>query len=533
MPAAANKKRTSKYLKEAESSRNQRELAELTCLYEITRSLSSTLDIRAALKEVMKILAQRMGMSRGTITLVNPHSSEIQIEVAYGLSAEARRRGRYKFGEGITGQVVASGEPVVVPRISEDSRFLNRTRSRGRSKNQNVSFLCVPIKEGRHTIGALSVDRVYQEGESFDDDLRLLTIISGLLAQSVSRLQAARAERELLLNENKKLRRALAEKYQVGNLIGRSGRMQEVFEMVLRVADSNATVLLRGESGTGKSMLAKAIHYNSSRRDKPFITVNCSALPETLIESELFGHEKGAFTGAHLRKQGRFEQAQRGTIFLDEIGELPHSVQVKLLNVIQEKEFQRLGGSRPLKSNVRIIAATNKNLEEAMEAGNFREDLYYRLNVFPIFLPPLRERPTDIILFAEHFLERYCKENNKKIRGISQPAVDLLMQHHWPGNVRELQNCIERAVLVCDEDVLRAHHMPPTLQYSRSGSDDNGRKSFSLADAVARLERELIEEALRESKGNQTKAAKLLDTSLRIINYKINKYGIDPSLFKV
>ncbi len=510
-----------------------REIAELTCLYEITRALSSTFDLRAALKEVMAILASRMGMTRGTVTIVNPHTSEIQIEVAHGLSAEARRRGKYKLGEGITGQVVATGEPVVVPRISEDSRFLNRTRSRGDTRRRDISFICVPIKVGRVTIGALSVDRLFTDGPSFEEDLRLLTIISGLLAQSVSRLQAANAERESLLNENKTLKRALTEKYQVENLIGKSSRMIEVFDMVLRVANSNATVLLRGESGTGKSLVAKAIHYNSPRKNKPFVTVNCTTLPETLIESELFGHERGAFTGAYARKEGRFEQAQGGTIFLDEIGELPHSVQVKLLHVIQEREFQRLGGSRPIRCDVRIVAATNKNLERAMEAGHFREDLYYRLNVFPIYLPPLRERRTDILLLAEHFLERYSREYQKEIQRISSPAVDMLIQYHWPGNVRELQNCMERAVLVCDEDILRAHHLPPTIQSAGGGTDREDVERRSLADAVANLEKELIIEALKETRGNQTKAAKLLDTSLRIINYKIKKYGIDPSFYRI
>ncbi len=510
-----------------------RELTELTCLYEITRALSSTLDMRAALKEVVSILDSRMGMTRGTVTIVNPHTSEIQIEVAHGLSAEARRRGRYKLGEGITGQVVASGEPVVVPRISDDARFLDRTRSRGETRKRDVAFICVPIRVGKLTIGALSVDRPFTGGFSFEDDIRLLTIISGLLAQSVSRLQAANAERESLLNENKILKRALTEKYQVDNLIGKSSRMLEVFDMVLRVANSHATVLLRGESGTGKSLVAKAIHYNSPRGNGPFITVNCSALPETLIESELFGHERGAFTGAYASKQGRFEQAQGGTIFLDEIGELPHGVQVKLLHVIQEKEFQRLGGAKSVRCNVRIVAATNKNLEQAMETGNFREDLYYRLNVFPIYLPPLRERRTDIILLAEHFLEKYSKEYEKKILRISSPAVDMLMQYHWPGNVRELQNCMERAVLVCDEDILRIHHLSPAIGSAAGVTGGEKGKHESLADAVANLEKEIIIEALKETRGNQTKAAKLLDTSLRIINYKIKRYGIDPAFYKI
>lgn len=514
----------------SESPEPSREVKELACLYEVSRELVKAKNLHGVLRKVVDILATHMGMTRGTVTIVKPNTSEIQIEVAHGLSAEARRRGHYKVGEGITGQVVASGEPLVVPRVSQDPRFLNRTRSRGDASRKNVSFLCVPIKFERQTIGALSVDRPYDEPVSFEEDLRLLTIISGLIAQTVGRLQAIKAEKELLLNENQTLRRALVEKYEVGNLIGRSSRMQEVFEMVHRVAASNATVLLRGESGTGKSMVAKAIHYNSPRRDKPFVTVNCTALPETLIESELFGHERGAFTGAHARKTGRFEEAGSGTIFLDEIGELPHGVHVKLLHVIQEREFQRLGGSRPIRSDARLIAATNKNLEEAMGSGQFREDLYYRLNVFPIYLPPLRERRTDILLLAEHFLARYSKENTKKIERISSPAIDLLTQYHWPGNIRELQNCIERTVLVCDEDVIRNHHLPPTLQTAGSVAPHGIRRT--LAYAVADFERELIIEALKETGGNQTKAAALLDTSLRIINYKIRKYEINPAQFK-
>jgi len=509
-----------------------RQITELLCLYEVTRALSGNLKLKEGLNRVLQIMAEHLGMVRGTVTLLKPGSSELQIEVAHGLTAEARRRGHYKLGEGITGRVVANGQPIVIPNITKDPRFLNRTRTRtGANPNQPVSFICVPINHGSYTIGALSVDRYAASDVSLEDDLRLLTIISSLIAQSVIRLQEANAERQSLISENRKLRIALAEKYRVGSLIGNSSQMQEVYEMVHRVAESNATVLLRGESGTGKSLVAKAIHFNSRQAKGPFINVNCSTLPETLIESELFGHAKGAFTGAIQQKKGRFELANGGTIFLDEIGELPHSVQVKLLGVIQDKEFQRVGGTRTIRIKCRIVAATNKNLEDAMERGEFREDLYYRLNVFPIYLPPLRERKTDIILLAEHFLEKFSKEHGKKIKCFSKAALDCLMQYDWPGNVRELQNYVERAIIICDENILRIHHLPASLQLA---GDDAGhtdrRKSF--ADAVAGFEKELIMEALSETGGNQTRAAKLLNSSLRIINYKIKKYNIDTKMFK-
>ncbi len=299
--------------------------------------------------------------------------------------------------------------------------------------------------------------------------------------------------------------------------------------MIQRVAKSNATVLIRGESGTGKELVASAIHYNSKRAHKPFIRVNCAALPETLVESELFGHEKGAFTGATQAKMGRFELAQRGTIFLDEIGDLSPTVQLKLLRVIQEREFIRVGGTKSMDVDVRIIAATHRDLEGLLANGTFREDLYYRLNVFPIYLPPLRERQPDIILLAEHFLQKYSQENNKNIKRISAPAIDLLMQYHWPGNVRELENVIERALLVCDEDTIRTIHLPASLQ---TLDRQDGKKAPSLAAAIENLEKEMIIEALRAARGNQTMAAEYLDTSLRILGYKIKNYNITPRQYK-
>ncbi len=435
----------------------EQELAEITTLYEVTKVLASSDDLRDCLNRIMKILADRKGMNHGTVSIVNTTTGHLEIEVAYGMTSEAKKRGKYQVGEGITGRVVASGSPIVVPQISEEPLFLNRTKSRGNIEKKMVSFICVPIKRGQRSIGALSIDREYRKGIDYDQDIQFLSVISGLIAQAVTRIMAVNEEKKRLEQENSFLKRELGQKYQIDNIISNSSRMQEVLEMVHRVADSNATVLLRGESGTGKTLVAKAIHYGSKRVKAPFVAVNCSALPETLLESELFGYEKGAFTGAHAPKKGRFEQAEGGTLFLDEIGDLSQSVQVKLLNVIQEREFQRLGGVKPTKCNVRLVTATNKDLEKAVSDGSFREDFYYRLNVFPVYLPPLRKRQTDILLLAEHFLKEFCRENGKNISRISTPAIDLLMQYHWPGNVRELQNCLERAVLICDEDTVKSY----------------------------------------------------------------------------
>ena len=508
------------------------QLQDLTCLYEITKQLALSMDLRICLENSMSLLSEMKGMENGTVTIVNPLTGKLEIEVAYGITAEGRKRGKYKIGEGITGRVVSTGEPIIVPHIAQEPLFLNRTRSRGDIKDQKRSFLCVPIKDANQVIGALSVDRVYEDGisEQANTDLQFLTVLSGLIAQTTMRIQTVNREKEQLHTENLKLKRELSQKNRINDIVGNSSKMQDVFEMIHRVVDSNATVLLRGESGTGKTLVAKALHYNSKRSNKPFVVVNCSALPETLLESELFGHEKGAFTGANERKIGRFEQAEGGTLFLDEIGEISNSVQVKLLHVVQERNFQRLGSTQSISCDVRLVAATNRDLEMAVRDGSFREDLYYRLNVFPVYMPALRERRTDILLIAEFFLEKFNKENRKNIRRISTSAIDMLVQYHWPGNVRELQNCMERAVLICDEDTIKGIHLPPTLQTSSSTSADN---PLSHTAAVENFEKELIIDGLKKNNGNQTKTAKYLDTSLRIINYKIHQYNIDPKIYKI
>jgi Nif-specific regulatory protein len=505
-----------------------RDALELTVLHEISTALAEFANLNEAAYKIFEILDEKMEMMRGTLRLLNLSNNEITTEVAYGVSEEAKRRGKYKIGEGITGRVIEKGEPAVIPRVDEDPSFLNRTRSRGDITRREISFICVPVKLGVEVLGAISVDRYFAKNLDFADDVRFLSIIAGMIAQAV-KLKRMMDDEEQLLSENIKLKDELKEKYNIHNMIGNSSSMQLVYENIIQVAAASATVLIRGESGTGKELVAHAIHYNSTRSQKPFIKINCGAIPENLLESELFGYEKGAFTGATERKRGKFELADGGTIFLDEVGELPLNLQVKLLRVLQEREFERVGGVKVITINVRIIAATNTNLEEQIKQNQFREDLYYRLNVFPIYIPSLRERKTDILLLAEHFLAKYARENNKRIRRISTLAIDLLNSYHWPGNVRELQNCMERAVLMCNSDTIQATHLPPTLQRVDTVEV---KEQLSLVSQVENFEKELIIDALKKTRGVKSKAATYLSTTERIIGYKMRQYNIDYKKFR-
>jgi Nif-specific regulatory protein len=305
--------------------------------------------------------------------------------------------------------------------------------------------------------------------------------------------------------------------------------MEELYEKVAQAAPTATTVLIRGESGTGKELVAHALHYNSPRAARPFVRVSCAALPEALIESELFGYEPGAFTDARAQKKGRFELADGGTLFLDEVGDLSPATQIKLLRVLQEREFERLGGVAPIKVDVRLVAATNRDLEAAMTKGGFREDLFYRLNVFTVFVPPLRDRRPDVPLLADHFVEKYAARHRKDVRRVSTGAIDVLMSYHWPGNVRELENAIERAVLVCDGGVLHAHHLPPTLQTAEvSGTLPRQ----SLAHALGAYEKDLLLDALKIARGNRAKAARLLETTERIFAYRLRRHGIDAARYR-
>lgn len=497
---------------------------EIDALYEISKILSTSLNTKANMRGVLRVLSEYLDMSRGTVALRD--SGGVSIVSAFGMSEQEIKRGKYKLGEGIIGKVAKHGAPIVIPNIGDEPYFLNRTRARAGIDKENIAFLCVPIRFKNETLGVLSVDRIFRSQKiSFEEDLQLLSIISSLLAYSLKFQSEMEKEREAFQAERDKLKRQLKGKYRVENIIGQSDRMQEVFEAIHNVSPSKASVILRGESGTGKELIAKAIHYMSARSKGPFVKFNCASIPEGLLESELFGHEKGAFTGATSMRKGRFELANGGTIFLDEIGDLPVTLQPKILRVLQEREFERVGGEKTLKVDVRLIAATSRDLEQLVSEGRFREDLYYRLNVVPIFLPPLRERKEDIPVLVEHFLNRFNKENNKSIT--FKPAVlEYLMSYEWPGNVRELENLIERMTVMTREKSLGPKDLPQDIRESstrsRKGSDFKG----ALMSSVEDMEKARIVDALESSGWIQSKAARVLGITPRQIGYKMKKYNI-------
>src|SRR3954471_8522959 len=527
-----------------------REARRLSTLLEVSQALSGTLNLKASLHRVLEILARHHGAVRGIVSILDDNG-ELRVEAADGIG-DGSRLVRYRLGEGITGKGVQSGKPIVashgsrepglppraarrpgrpivVPHVSREPAFLHRAARRPELSHQELSFICVPVSLNRRAIGALAIDLKYKAERNFERSTKFLGIVASLIAQAVKIHRLIEQDKKNLVDENTHLRQELRERYDFSNLVGSSGPMRQIFEQVTQVAGTTTTALIRGESGTGKELIAHAIHYSSLRAKKPFVKVSCAALPDSLIESELFGYEKGAFTGAEARKKGRFELAEGGTLFLDEIGDINLSTQVKLLRVLQEREFERVGGTETIKANVRVIAATNKDLEKAIAAGTFREDLYYRLNVFTLFVPPLRERKPDMLLLVDHFLEKFAREHKRNIKRISTPAIDMLASYHWPGNVRELENTLERAVLMCDGEVVHAHHLPPSLQTAESSGTVT---RVSLRDAVEAYEKDIIQDTLKTTRGNRAKAARLLDTTERVLNYKVRQLAIDYQRFK-
>jgi Nif-specific regulatory protein len=509
-----------------EADRKANEVRRLATLLEISQAISGTLNLKASLHRVLEILARNHGALRGIVSLADA-DGVLRIEASDGVGDASRVR--YEAGEGITGRVVQSSKPIVVPRVSREPAFLHRAARRPELPHQELSFICVPIVLNRRAVGALAIDLRFKADRDFDRTVKFLGIVASMVGQALKIHRLIAEDKRRLVDENTHLKQELRERYDFSNLIGSSGPMRQIFEQVSQVAGTNTTALVRGESGTGKELIAHAIHYNSPRAAKPFVKVSCAALPESLVESELFGYEKGAFTGAEARKRGRFELAEGGTLFLDEIGDINLATQVKLLRVLQQREFERVGGTETVKANVRLIAATHQDLERAIAAGTFREDLYYRLNVFTIFVPPLRDRKADLLLLVEHFLEKFAREHRRSIKRISTPAIDMLASYHWPGNVRELENTLERTVLMCDGEVIHGHHLPPSLQTAEASGTLT---RVSLRDAVSGYEKDLIQDALKTTRGNCAKAARLLDTTERIISYKIRQYHIDARRFR-
>jgi Nif-specific regulatory protein len=505
------------------------ETRRLATLLEISQALSGVLNLKAALHSVLDILERRHQVAGGAVMLVERESRETHLEAAGGVKLPGARGRNRSEGSGVTERVLDSAKAVVVPRVSQEPNLAPPPTERARSEQRELSFIAVPIILGRRPTGTMEVVLPFKSDRDYQRSLEFYKVVASMIAQAIKVSRMVEADRHKLAEENEHLRDELRERYAFRNIIGNSAPIQQVYEQVAQVARTNTTVLIRGESGTGKEMIAHAIHYNSPRAKKPFVKVSAAALPESLIESELFGYERGAFTGAQAAKKGRFELAEGGTLFLDEIGDLNPSTQVKLLRVLQEREIERLGGTTSIKINVRLIAATHQPLETLMEEARFRADLYYRLAVFTIFAPPLRERKPDIMLLADHFVEKYAREHGKRIRRVSTPAIDMLTSYHWPGNVRELENTIERSVLVCDGGVIHGHHLPPTLQTAEA-SDTVQRQS--LEESVAAFERDLLQDALKTTRGNRAQAARLLDTTERIFNYKVRRYTIDARRFK-
>ncbi|MBO6167631.1 MAG: sigma 54-interacting transcriptional regulator [Kiritimatiellae bacterium] len=496
---------------------------EIQVLQEIARALVRVRNVREQLVLVLDILHERMGMLRGTFTLLE--GDELRIEASTKeLNSEEKALGRYRIGEGVTGMVAKTGRPEIVRDIREDGRFLNRTGVR--SADEGVSFICVPLYHHGQVIGTLSVDRKIDSANTLEQDVVLLEVIANLTAEAAAICREECAERDALAAENRRLHEIIDGAQ--GELVGNCRKMHEVYRQIRQVAPTEATVLIRGASGTGKELVARAIKDASNRSKKPFVTLNCAALPENLVESELFGHEKGAFTDAFARRIGRAEAADGGTLFLDEIGDLPVSTQVKLLRFLQERTFSRVGSNEELHSDVRFIAATSRNLEELIERKLFREDLYYRLSVFPVMLPPLAERANDIVLLAEHFIGKMNEKYSKSIKRISPPAMNCLLAYNWPGNVRELENCIERAVLTAVDDTIHTYNLPPTVQTDAFAEDPFGGKMHgrSLAEQLEACEKRIISEALERHGGNQTAAGKELSVSPRMMTYRIKRLGL-------
>jgi Nif-specific regulatory protein len=497
---------------------------ELKVLHDISQIIGQALNLDQTLEVILAILSEYMAMKRGTVTLIEGEKGQLVIRASHGLTPEERKRGVYRLNEGVTGLIFSSAEPFVVPDISKEPLFLNKTRSRNIQKGQ-ISFIGVPVTLHGSTVGVLSVDRLFGEDVSFEEDIRFLTILAALISQLVSLNYQVKAREDNLIRANQSLKAEISNKRDNFFSSNKSSAMAEVQSLIRKVAPTKATVLLLGESGTGKTLVAQIIHELSSRAKFPFIKVNSAALPDNLLESELFGYEKGAFTGAVETKLGRVEEAQGGTIFLDEIGELSLMLQAKLLRFLQEREFERLGSTKTRSVDVRIIAATNKDLAASVNEGTFREDLFYRLNVFPVRVPPLRERIQDLMPLIGFFSKKVCNEYGKSLI-FSVSAMDALQKYNWPGNVREMENLIERLAIISDTGKIEISHISPYISQPHKDADE---KAPGL-DSLKEMEKKEVIAALERNNWIQSRAAKDLGITLRQMGYRIKKYSLDSLL---
>ncbi len=496
---------------------------ELKALYDISQIIGQALDLDKTLERVLEILSLDLFMKRATVTLVNPETEQLIIAASHGLSIEERERGVYRPDEGVTGRIFTDSEPYVAPDISRDSLFLNKTGARSIDKGK-TSFMGVPISLHGATIGVLSVDRLFDDEVSFEEDIRFLSILSALISQLVSINRQVKQRETNLVIANQFLKEEISQKATNFFSTARSRTMLEVQQLIRKVAPTKATVLLLGESGTGKTLVAQIIHELGSRNRFPFIKINSAALPENLLESELFGHEKGSFTGATETKRGRVEEADGGTLFLDEIGEISMQLQAKLLRFLQEKEFERIGSPKTRKVDVRIVAATNLDLDSAVANGLFRQDLFYRLNVFPIRMPALSARREDIPSLIRFFSNKLSREYGTQL-SFSASAMDALSRYPWPGNIREMENLMERLAIMSEGTIIQARDLDPYLSFNLNQADPE--TDSTELDSLQEMERRGVMAALERNNWVQSRAARDIGITLRQMGYRIKKFALE------
>ncbi|MDD3311620.1 sigma 54-interacting transcriptional regulator [Pseudodesulfovibrio sp.] len=500
-------------------------------LLAICQVIDQSIELESALEHVLRIMSDELSMQRATVTLYDPETGQLSINASYGLTPEEKRRGVYRLDEGVTGRIFQTGEPYFVPDIDKEPLFLDRTGAR-RLKRGMISFIGVPIMLHGTPIGVLNVDRIFSDDIGFEEDIDFLKVVSTLIGQFISLNEKIMEREAVLKRENTSLKYQISKSTKGPYIVGQSQAMTEVQRQMEKVSPTRATVLLLGESGVGKTLIARIIHELSERAQYPFIKVNCASIPENLLESELFGHEKGAFTGATNSRPGRFEEADSGTIFLDEIGELPMGLQAKLLRVLQDKELERLGSNRTRHIDVRILTATNRDLGDLVEHGKFRLDLYYRLNVFPIRVPALRERKEDIPGLLNHFMRRMA-EDYGRIMHFTPTALDALIRYDWPGNVREMQNLIERLVIMSETERISLEFLKSYLAPGQSATTQE-----VLGPAVApahqtslkEVERNEVLAALERNDWLQYKAAEALGLTARQMGYRVKKYNLESMI---